>query len=86
MADSTCSTSSGSTGVASLTPFAVVEDVDVLADAAVLVEDPARDRRVDALERAQRVADRRAVHLDLGRAAGEIAKGRAQPHDGHAEV
>src|SRR5688572_25010930 len=62
---------------------AVDEDVDVLADAALLVEHPAEDRRVRTLEREEHVADRRAVDVVLAPSA-ELRERRAQPHLGHS--
>ena len=51
--------------------------------ARLLVEDPAGDRRVLALERAQDVAHGRALELELSPAARELGERGAQPHDRH---
>ena len=55
----------GVTEVSSRPVLLVHEDVDVLADRAALVEDPAPSVRVLALERLQHLGDGRALELEL---------------------
>ena len=64
----------------------VHEDVDVLADRAVLVEDPAPDVGVLALERLQHLGDGRALELELALSARELRQRSPEPHDGHASI
>src|SRR3954447_15889330 len=66
-----------------LRPLAADIDVDVPADRSALVEDPSADRRLGALERAQKLADGGARDPMVRTAAGERAKRAAQGDEGH---
>ncbi len=69
-----------------LTPLAVDEHVDVPSNRASLVEYPARNRRMLALEPAQDVADRCAVTGDFAPPAREFGEWCAQEQDRHAMI
>jgi hypothetical protein len=64
----------------------VHEDVDVLADRAVLVEDPAPDVGVLALELLQDLGDRGTFELELALSARKLRERRPEPHDRHASI
>ena len=69
-----------------LSVFLVHEDVDVLSDRPALVEDPALDVRVLALEGLQHLADGRPVELELPLPSGELRQRSPKPHDRHASI
>src|SRR5690349_4592293 len=64
-------------------PLAVAKDVDVAADRAVLVEDPAGGLGPRRLERAQHVADRVARDVEVAVAPGEVFQRGAKGHHRH---
>src|SRR5919112_79930 len=64
-------------------PFAADKDVDVPADRAALVEDPAAHRRLRLLELAQQLADGRARDPMVRAAAGEGTQRATQGDEGH---
>src|SRR5262249_6887914 len=64
----------------------VDEDVHVLADQSVLVEDPASDARMLALERLQYLRHRRALELQLSPSACQLRQRSREPHDSHAST
>ena len=71
------------TGVSCAPELAVHEHVDVAAERAALVEDPAARRRMLALELAQQLADGAAVDRVLGAIAGELLERAAEAHEWH---
>jgi len=66
--------------------FLVHEDVDVLANVALLVEDPTFDARVLLLEGPENVGYGRAIELELPLTAGELGEGRTESHYGHGSI
>jgi hypothetical protein len=58
----------------------------VLADSAVLVEDPTDDPGLLALERGEHLSDGRALELELAAAARQLGQRRTQSHDGHGPI
>ena len=64
-------------------PLLVDEQGDVLAQSPLLVEHPAAQARVVALQLAQHLAGAAAADLEPIAAGGEVAQGRGEMDDGH---
>ena len=78
-----CSSSSGSIGASSVTGVPPQEQLDVAAQRALLVDDPAAQRRIGRLQRRDDRAGRGAVDLDDAEPAGVLADGTGQDHPRH---
>src|SRR5215217_8669696 len=73
----------GADGGVARAAFPAHVHVDVAAQPAALVEDPARQGGLLALQRGEHVGHRRALQRVIGPAAGQAPEGFAESHGGH---